>query len=62
MGKGDVDELMEEWEEMEGVYKDMGDGGVRVDLEEGGMGVVGKGEMVKNEIDEVMGQVGLLKR
>ncbi len=53
----DVDDLMEQSQHMQRVYKDIRHAPVTVDLQEGPMGLVGKPQIVKNEIHQLIGQL-----
>ncbi|MBT2575646.1 type VII secretion protein EssC [Bacillus sp. ISL-51] len=53
----DIDELMEQSQHMQRVYKDIRNAPVTVDLQEGAMGLIGKSQIVKNEIHQLIGQL-----
>lgn len=53
----DIDDLMEKSQHMQRVYKDIRNAPVTVDLAEGPMGLVGKSQIVKNEIHQLIGQL-----
>ncbi|MGG3571300.1 type VII secretion protein EssC [Bacillus gobiensis] len=53
----DTDELLEQTQEMEKVYKKVKNVPVTVNLAEGPMGVVGKESIVKNELHQLIGQL-----
>ncbi|KXZ17785.1 type VII secretion protein EssC [Bacillus nakamurai] len=53
----DIDDLMEQSQQMQRVYKDIRNAPVTVDLQEGPMGLIGKSQIVKNEIHQLIGQL-----
>ncbi|MGZ9791971.1 type VII secretion protein EssC [Bacillus atrophaeus] len=53
----DIDHLMEQSQHMQRVYKEIRQAPVTVDLAEGPMGLVGKSQIVKNEIHQLIGQL-----
>ncbi|MDR7074429.1 type VII secretion protein EssC [Fictibacillus barbaricus] len=57
MANREVDELLEQSQQMEKVYKEVRDVPITVDLSNGAMGLIGKESIVKNELHQLIGQL-----
>ncbi|WP_282033614.1 type VII secretion protein EssC [Metabacillus indicus] len=57
MANREVDDLLEQSQQMEKVYKEVRDVPVSVDLSQGAMGLIGKEAVIKKELHQLIGQL-----